>query len=149
MHHPEHVEAHAQLAQALAKLGAAEESTAEYRRTLELDAAHTRAIRELGLLLAQKKGERRGKRRRCWRRAADADPASFELRFELGQTYYRLELLEQAKAALAEALKLAPDSPEAMLALARVHEKLREHAEGRCSWRGRRPPRIRATPARS
>jgi hypothetical protein len=55
-----------------------------------------------------------------WAKVADAAPAAPEPRVGLGQTLFRLDRVEEAEAHLREAVRLRPDAPWALRALATV-----------------------------
>lgn len=106
---------------------------AAYRRAIELD-AHSRSPSELplfnlGVLLSQRNET---KEALVWlERAAKANPASAQVRFQLGKEFLKLGRTDEAERELVEATRLNPQDIGAHYQLGRLYQRMGQHARAR------------------
>jgi len=120
-------EAEALFQDALRAEGQPEEQKKLYLRALELDPSHGRAHNNLGLIYLEQ--ENYGEAIRSLREAAKRLPANPVPRFNLGYAYELIGRLESAQEQYGAAANIAPEEPDYLESLARVHIKRGERLD--------------------
>ena len=130
---PAHVKAQNNIGQVYEAQNNSEAAMAAYRRAIELD-AHSRSPSELplfnlGVLLSQRNET---KEALVWlERAAKANPASAQVRFQLGKEFLKLGRTDEAERELVEATRLNPQDIGAHYQLGRLYQRMGQHARAR------------------